>query len=100
MSFVTKVFYFSDGSGAQYKNFKNFANLTFHKQDFGIEAEWHFFATSHGKNACDGVGGTLKRLAAKASSSKADEGSNINTNTVLQICINIRDRYQEFLCPN
>jgi len=26
-----------------------------------------FFATSHGKNACDGVGGTMKRLAAKAS---------------------------------
>ena len=26
-----------------------------------------FFATSHGKNACDGVGGTIKRLAAHAS---------------------------------
>ena len=33
----------------------------------GIKAEWHFFATSHGKNACDGVGGTIKRLAARAS---------------------------------
>ena len=30
-------------------------------------AEWHFFATSHGKGACDGVGGTVKRLAACAS---------------------------------
>ena len=26
-----------------------------------------FFATSHGKNACDGVGGTIKRRAAYAS---------------------------------
>ena len=32
-----------------------------------IKAEWHFFATSHGKNVCDGVGGTIKRLAARAS---------------------------------
>ena len=64
---ISKLFYVSDGSSAQYKNYKNFANLTYHKQDFGIDAEWHFFATSHGKNACDGVGGSLKRLAAKAS---------------------------------
>ena len=30
-------------------------------------AEWHFFATSHGKGPCDGVDGTVKQLAAKAS---------------------------------
>ncbi|KZR97051.1 Cc8L18.2-like protein, partial [Daphnia magna] len=27
----------------------------------------HFWATCHGKNACDGVGGTVKRLARRAS---------------------------------
>jgi hypothetical protein len=32
-----------------------------------MPAEWHFFATSRGKSAYDGVGGTLRRLAAKAS---------------------------------
>ena len=26
-----------------------------------------FFATYHGKNSCDGIGGTIKRLAANAS---------------------------------
>lgn len=62
-----KIFYFSDGAAAQYKNRKNFLNLCYHKTDFGIDAEWHFFATSHGKGPCDGVGGTIKRLAAKAS---------------------------------
>ena len=42
--------------------------MLFHKKDFhGIEAEWHFIATSHGKGACDGIGGTVKRLADKAS---------------------------------
>ena len=64
---LKKVCYFSDGASAQYKNRKNFINLCHHVKDFGIPAEWHFFATSHGKGPCDGVGGTVKRLAAKAS---------------------------------
>ena len=62
-----KIIYFSDGCGAQYKNRKNFINLCHHNDDFGMPAEWHFFATSHGKGPCDGVGGTVKRLAARAS---------------------------------
>ena len=64
---LKKITYFSDGSAAQYKNRKNFYNLCLHKADFEVEAEWQFFATSHGKSACDGLGGTVKRLAAKAS---------------------------------
>lgn len=36
-----------------------------HEKDFGVKAELNFFALSHGKkNACDDVGGTVKRLAA------------------------------------
>ena len=35
--------------------------------DFGIPAEWHFHATAHGKGPRDGIGGNLKRLAARAS---------------------------------
>lgn len=64
---VKHIQYFSDGSAAQYKNFKNFINLCYHEQDFGLSAEWNFFATSHGKSPCDGIGGTAKRLAAHAS---------------------------------
>ena len=62
-----KIFYFSDGAASQYKNRKNFINLCYHIEDFSVPAEWHFSATSHGKGACDGVGGTIKRLAARAS---------------------------------
>ena len=61
------VHYFSDGCAGQYKNCKNFLNLCHHKDDFGINCKWSFFATSHGKSACDGVGGTVKRLTARAS---------------------------------
>eukprot|EP00112_Aurelia_sp_Birch-Aquarium-sp1_P016223 Seg366.9 transcript_id=Seg366.9/GoldUCD/mRNA.D3Y31 product="ARL14 effector protein" protein_id=Seg366.9/GoldUCD/D3Y31 len=52
------VEYFSDGCAGQYKNFKNFLNVCHHKGDFGLSAEWSFFATSHGKSPCDGIGGT------------------------------------------
>ena len=62
---IKKLIYFSDGA-ASYKNFKNFVNWCNHKADFGIDAGWHFFATSHGKGPCDGLGGTVKWLAAKA----------------------------------
>lgn len=64
---VKKVMYYSDGCGGQYKNYKNFMNLCCHRNDFGLDAGWHFFATSHGKSVVDGIGGTIKRLVAKAS---------------------------------
>ena len=34
--------YFSDGAASQYKNRKNFLNLAWHQEYFGIPAEWHF----------------------------------------------------------
>jgi hypothetical protein len=64
---ISKVYYFSYGASAQYKNKNNFINLCHQNTDFGINAEWHFFATSHRKCPCDGVAGTIKRLAACSS---------------------------------
>ena len=46
---VLNVYYFSDSCGDLYKNFKNFVDLAYRRKDFGISAEWHFFATSYGK---------------------------------------------------
>jgi hypothetical protein len=57
---------FTDGA-SQYKNHKNFANICNHYADFNSEVVWNYFASSHGKDPCDGIGGTVKRLAAKAS---------------------------------
>lgn len=45
----------------------NFINLCYHKSDFGVKAEWHFFGTGHGKSPCDGIGGTVKRIITKTS---------------------------------
>ena len=74
LSHIEKIYYFSDGCSGHYKNYKNFTNLLYHFQDFGMVSEWHFFATSHGKNACDGIGGTIKRLAAYASLQRTTTG--------------------------
>lgn len=64
---IQKIYYFSDGAAGQYQNKKNFVDPLYHEQDFQVSTEWHFFATSHGKGPCDGVGGTIKWIAAHAS---------------------------------
>lgn len=38
-----------------------------HYYDFVVDCEWHFYTTSHGKGPCDGIGGTLKRMATRES---------------------------------
>ena len=53
---IEKIVYFTNRCAAQFKNRKNFLNLLNHKVDFNIKAEWNFFATSHGKSPCDGLG--------------------------------------------
>ena len=63
---INKI-YFSVGAASQYKNFKNFINLCYHEKNCDIKAEWH----SHGREPCDGLGGTIIRLAAKASLQRA-----------------------------
>ena len=77
--FLKSISYFSDGSPAQYKTIKTlFTILLMRKKDFRMKAEWHFFATSQGKNACDGVGGSIKRLAARASLQRAIHNQILN----------------------
>lgn len=83
---LNHIHYFSDGAASQYKNYKNFANLRHHKQDFGLNAEWNFFATSHGKNPCDGIGGTVKRLAARASLQRPLEGQILTSQQFFKFC--------------
>ncbi|KAE8737961.1 hypothetical protein FOCC_FOCC016570 [Frankliniella occidentalis] len=55
------------------------ANVWYHLKDFGILNEWHFFATSHGKSACDGIGGTIKRLATYYAKQHKEPGSQITS---------------------
>lgn len=83
---VTKIHYFSDGCPTQYKNKSNFINICHHKLDFKIEAEWNFFATAHGKNACDGLGGTIKRSLSKASLQRIFTNQILTPDDVFKYC--------------
>jgi len=69
---VEKVYYWSDGAAAQYKNRKNVSNIAHHRVDFNINGEWHFFPTSHGKSVCDAAAGAAKRSAAQESKRRVD----------------------------
>ena len=53
-----KIFHFYSAP-SQYKNYKGLVNLCHCRLDHGIDAVLNFFATSLGKNACDGIGGTV-----------------------------------------
>ena len=64
---IRKITYVSDGCSGQYKCVYNFQTVCYHEEDFGMPCEWVFFATAHGKSACDGLGGTTKRLTTRAS---------------------------------
>ena len=55
--------------------------------DFGVPAEWHFYATSHGKTAADGIAGTLKRLATKASLQNLYENHILNSKQLYEFAL-------------
>ena len=57
---INHVHYWSDGPSSQFKNQFNMCNLRFHFDDYGVSADWNFFATSHGKGENDGSGGDVK----------------------------------------
>ncbi|XP_044005534.1 uncharacterized protein LOC122850452 [Aphidius gifuensis] len=63
------AFYEDERNSSTMPGMKDFISVRNERgeHDYQIEAEWHYFATAHGKGPCDGVGGTLKREAARAS---------------------------------
>lgn len=97
---VTEIEYFTDGCSKQYKNCKAFLNLCRHEELFGLKATWSFFATSHGKSPCDGIGGTVKRAAARASLRRIANNLILDAKSFFKFCneeINDSKLYFEFL---
>ena len=83
---IRNIEYFSDGCVAHYKNYKNFMNLCFHREDFGLTATWAFFATSHGKSPCDEIGGTIKRKIGRASLQRPTHDQMLTFDAVVKYC--------------
>ena len=83
---IEKVHYFSDVLDRTKTNniFLTYACL--HKMDFDVDCVWNFFATSHGKSPCDGIGGTIKRLATKASLQRPIDNQILNASDMYKFC--------------
>jgi hypothetical protein len=54
--------FFSDGAASQFKQKFLSCNLTFMRASYGLDVQWHFFASGHGKGVMDGIGGSVKRV--------------------------------------
>ena len=53
---------------------------------FHVECEWYFFATSHGKSACDGIGGVMKKLTAIAGQQRPFENQILTLQDMYTFC--------------
>lgn len=82
----TNLPWVTDGCAKQYKNKNTFLNLCRHEELFGLKATFSFFATSHGKSACDGIGGVVKRDAWKASLQRPINDQIIGAEKLFQFC--------------
>lgn len=57
---LEKLLIFSDGPSSQFKNKYTASLLCSLQNDFKIDCDWLFFATSHGKGSVDAIGGAIK----------------------------------------
>ena len=58
---LKKIFFVSDDAGSQFNYRFILTNMMQAKSDLGVNVQWDFFPTSHGKSPADGLGGTVKR---------------------------------------
>lgn len=58
-----KIHYLTDSPPSQYRNKTIFQVLVDHETDFGMQAQWNYLESGHGKGPCDGLGASVKRAA-------------------------------------
>lgn len=63
---VKLMHYVTDSPTSQYRNRFIFWLVANHQRIFGCLAIWHYLEAGHGKGPCDGVGGSVKRMASEA----------------------------------
>ena len=57
------VHYITDSPSSQYRNKSAAALLANHHIMFGTTSTWHWLEAGHGKGPCDGIGGSVKKMA-------------------------------------
>ena len=92
---IDDVEIFTDGCGSQYKNGEIFSYLPEFENKFEILIKWNFFATSHGKTSCDGIGGCIKRQAALESLRRPYTDQIIKIQELLSFC---KEHIKDIIC--
>jgi hypothetical protein len=82
---LKKIYFCSDGTGAQYKNFKNFLNTMELAREHALEVEIHFTVSYHGKSECDAMSAQIKRSLRLAS--LRDKKFITTTEAALKFCV-------------
>ena len=57
------IHYITDSPSSQYRHIHIFSVLAKHQQLLGTDALWLYFEAGHGKEPCDGISGSSKRMA-------------------------------------
>ena len=70
--------------------------LRHHKLDFGIVAEWIFFATIREKFPCDSISGFMKPYAAKQSLQRPLQDQMLNYVSMFDL-FNLKSKASDFL---
>ena len=68
---------------------KTIRNNWLNQQDFNctlLQAEWNFFATSHGKSSCDVLGGTVKIITPRTSLQRPKEHHILTPSDMFNLC--------------
>ncbi|MES9879633.1 MAG: hypothetical protein ABW185_01985 [Sedimenticola sp.] len=63
---IQYVHYLTDSPTSQYRNRFIFDSICEHDELYGCPATWNYYEAGHGKSVCDGLGGTVKRMADEA----------------------------------
>ena len=63
---LDQVHHWTDSPTSQYRNKTIFSIVSRHEEHSDAKAAWNYFEIVHGKEPCDGICGTAKRLADEA----------------------------------
>lgn len=79
-----KIHYLTDLLTSQYRNKTIFQVLVDHETDFGMQAQWNYLESGHGKGPCDGLGASVNELLIWPSNKEKPQSKMVRISTIGQ----------------
>lgn len=76
--------YLTDSLTSQYRNKTIFQVLVDHETDFGMQAQWNYLESGHGKGPCDGLGASVNELLIWPSNKEKPQSKMVRISTIGQ----------------